>query len=304
MLQLLNSWFGLKQEINLPVRNIHPQHYDTVLISHANCPDGCASAWLLLRRYPQAYVHFANERDFNKDTKMPQLAGRHIILADWCYPTPILQRLLAIASKLTILDHHATSEPWCNEARRLGADVHFDVLRCGAELCAEYVNYTPWFLQHIRDRDLWLWEHPASKAFSAAFFDDGIRLSTLDKYEYETPSTVYDRGRVLIAHEEWALARMQRCTQLCTINGHAAAIVQSPTWGSELANVLLQNSEIAIACVITWDFRTSQWRVSLRSRPNEVNVATICEQFNGGGHPQAAGFTTSNLNFAVLTARI
>lgn len=299
MLQAIKNWVvGTVPEPT--VRNIHPEQYDTVIIAHSSCPDGTASAWFLLRIHPTAYVHFVHERDFNKDTKMPQLADRHIILADWCYPINILRRLSAVVSKLTIYDHHDTAREWCEEATRLGAEVHFDVTKCGAELCADAVNYHPWWLVHIRDRDLWLWEDKNSKAFSAAFFEKGIRLGTLDEFHQSNPEDVYAYGRTILAHEKWALDRVTRTAQRCIIESILSIVVQSPTWGSELGNELLECSDAHVAIVVRYCFRTNRHFISLRSRPesghNHVNVARICEKYGGGGHPCAAGFSAPDLS--------
>jgi hypothetical protein len=277
MLQAIKSWF-VSTGPELIVRNIHPENYDTVIIAHASCPDGTASAWFLLRIYPTAYVHFVQERDFNKDTRMPQLAGRHVILADWCYPVNILRRLSVIVSKLTIYDHHDTAREWCEEAKRLGAEVHFDVAKCGAELCADAANYHPWFLVH----------------------EKGIRLGTLDEFHNSTPEDVYAFGRTILAHEKWALDRVARTAQRCIIESIPAIVVQSPTWGSELGNELLECSDAHVAIVVRYCFRTNRHFVSLRSRPesghNHVNVARICEKYDGGGHPCAAGFSAPDLS--------
>ena len=43
------------------------------------------------------------------------------------------------------------------------------------------------------------------------------------------------------------------------------------------------------------------YRISLRSK-NRVNVARVAEQFGGGGHSNAAGFTLRQVDLPALTA--
>lgn len=281
------------------VRNIHPIDYDVVLLVHGSCPDGLASAWLLLRKFAGAYVHFAHERNFTKDTRMPKLTNKHVIIADFSYDVETLRRISTIASKLTILDHHDTARDWCENARAF-ADVTFDMTKCAAELCADMVGYHPWWLQHIRDRDLWLWEHPRSKEFGAALFEFGLKLTTLDMFASMQPADVYDIGATAIAHEQWALERIGRNAQLCTVGTHQARLVVASTFSSELGNYMLENFEEPIAIVARYDLRTRTHFVSLRSRkpehPDHVNVARICERFGGGGHPCAAGWPSPDLS--------
>lgn len=299
---LSRRWNAAKSsQITTPptVRNIHPIDYDVVLMVHGGCPDGLASAWLLLRKYPTAYVHFANERNFSKDTRMPRITNKHVIMADWCYDVETLRHISTLASKLIILDHHDTARDWCENARAF-ADVTFDMTKCGAELCADYVQHKPWWLQHIRDRDLWLWEHPRSKEFGAALFEFGLKLTTLDMFTSMQPADVYEIGAAAIAHEQWALERIGRSAQLCTIGTHRARFVVAGTFGSELGNYILENFDEPIACIARYDLRTRKHFVSLRSRKpdhtDHVNVARICERFGGGGHPCAAGWSSADLS--------
>ena len=136
--------------------------------------------------------------------------------------------------------------------------------------------------------------------FGVAFFENGLKLTTLDMFHNSDPEECYEQGRKIIAHETWALERVYNTAQQCTIADIPAVIVQSPTWCSELGNYMLEHSTAHIAIVTRWDFRTNKHFVSLRSRPvssqDHINVATLCAQFGGGGHPCAAGFSAETLS--------
>ena len=75
-----------------------------LVIYHANCADGFTAAWA---------VHQAMDADFHPGVHgepPPDVAGRDVILVDFCYPRSQLVALASIARSILVLDHHKTAE--------------------------------------------------------------------------------------------------------------------------------------------------------------------------------------------------
>ena len=100
------------------------------------------------------------------------------------------------ANDLLVIDHHKSAMVELHDI----SNAIFDMSKSGATLAWEFFHpgkEAPKFIQYITDRDLWKWELPYSKEFSAAFdmvpfdfeefekfeddsvFDDAVKLSLI-----------------------------------------------------------------------------------------------------------------------------
>ena len=74
-----------------------------LVIYHANCADGFTAAWA---------VHKAMPADFYSafyQAPPPDVAGRDVIMVDFCYNADVMQLLRRTARSLLVLDHHKTA---------------------------------------------------------------------------------------------------------------------------------------------------------------------------------------------------
>jgi oligoribonuclease NrnB/cAMP/cGMP phosphodiesterase (DHH superfamily) len=182
-----------------------------------------------------------------------------------------------------------------------------DMKRCAAEIVWVALHgkeaSVPWFLKHVRDRDLWRWDHKDSKAFSAAFYNDGYTFATLDAYVKMDQSQIhalYAKGAKLLEVESAVVTKLCGTATVCDMllgdSKVRVILVESQICVSEIGHALLAlHPEIHVAAIAHFSLSTKCWKISLRSRPvgNEkhVNVATVASRFfEGGGHPPAAAF--------------
>jgi oligoribonuclease NrnB/cAMP/cGMP phosphodiesterase (DHH superfamily) len=368
-----------------------PLEYNTVIIAHAGCPDGTASAWafthavlelragrpvLGLRNNPlklPIYIHFTTERNFFADKKMPSLTGKEVYVVDFSYPIETILYLLASdesrtkisriiridprailrdhkPTKITVWDHHQTAEEdifiareaWMS-SRGLREDeiaemqhillkfsYVIDKTRCGAEIvwdmlfqeridekwiCDKKMTTRPWFIQHIRDRDLFLWEHPASKMFSSAFFSRGITMYTLDfilLYTQEEREKFYAEGKLLLEIDAAVTKRACERKDLVTFvvpnrdpsvmyDVYTIWAVNLPFMQTEVGNALVGTEIVSnvsnvvnvntnvntnttdvptkkyadFAFVYRWNTETESWDISLRG-DNTAKLAPQC----------------------------
>jgi len=279
-----------------------PTEYDTVVIYHAGCADGLAAAKAFShaheygRDFGTVYYHYTFERDFHKDKSMPNLVGKHVFIVDYSYPRNVLVHIRSQALSLTILDHHKTAASDLAEPIPDVISV-FDMDRCGAEITWDYlygVEARPWWLIHIRDRDLWEWKDGNSHAFSAAFTDLGMSFETLDTIHalqgFER-NDFYTRGKLITEFQNKEVESLCNFAELVEFEGYAVYALNSPRYRSETGNVLALRPNCKFSFVYRYCIDRDEWWVSLRGiSENKIDLGLLAKKYGGGGHPNASGF--------------
>ena len=86
------------------------------------------------------------------------------------------------AEALVVIDHHKSAVVELHDI----SNTIFDMKKSGAMLAWEFFHpgkEAPKFIQYIQDRDLWQWELPYSKEFSAAFDMIPWEFDEYEKFE-------------------------------------------------------------------------------------------------------------------------
>ena len=165
-----------------------------LLITHKNCPDGlgCAiatKAWHVENGYDVPEIVFVQYGD-----AVPDCTGKVVLMADFSFDLPTIEKMHGDSEYLYILDHHKTSE----ETLKTVSDDYatFDSSKSGAVLTWEYFygdREVPKILLYIQDRDLWKWELTNSKEFSAGFrLYDWDSLNRMNLNDILTTSFISD----------------------------------------------------------------------------------------------------------------
>jgi hypothetical protein len=178
----------------------------------------------------------------------------------------------------------------------------FDLDKCGAEITYEEVAAParisrPWYLRHIRDRDLYEWKDPKSRYFSEALHDIGpteANFCRLDLMSEAEIAKFYLAGEEIIAHTEYFIKKIVAKSERVRFRGHRAVVAESKILQSEIGNALMTapgNESAEIGIVIRYNFESAFWNVSLRGiRERSPDLSEIACYFGGGGHYCAAGF--------------
>lgn len=258
-------------------------HVDFV-IYHANCSDGFGAAWAAHKALGGRAQYYAA---FHGDPP-PDVKGKHVVIADFSYDLETTKKMIEDSASLVILDHHKTAK------ERLGdlPQLLFDNNHSGAVLSWNYFHpgkEPPRFLKYIEDRDLWKWELPYSKEFSAAF---DMVLWEFEEFEkFEDDSVVDDainRGKYILAYSKTVIKKICEKAQPRKWRGKNVMLVNSSHWQSEIGNKLSQDCDFAV--IWYYSHETHKSRVSCRSFHEEVDVTEIAQLYGGGGHKKAAGF--------------
>ena len=263
---------------------LDPQSVDLV-IYHENCSDGFAaaySAWKLLgdkaEYYPAKY-----------GSHPPNVEGKTVVILDFSYNNATTKKMIAEAKSLLVIDHHKSAMTELHDI----TCTHFDMNQSGAMLAWKFFHPSkeaPRLIKLIEDRDLWRWEIPYSREFSAAF--DMVKFD-FEEYEKFLADSEVDnaqaRGAYILAYSETVISKIAKNASPRRMGGKSVLVVNSPAWMSEIGN----NLGLACDFAVVWyyDHRSMQVKVSLRAYHDDTDVSEIAKKFGGGGHRKAAGFS-------------
>lgn len=284
-------------------------------IYHGGCDDGFGSAWVVRKAlgevefYPGVYA-----REPPPDS---YISGRDVIMVDFSYKRPVLDEMFRKARSLLILDHHKTAAEdlagyrapfgpgWERHLQNVGQDdmencqqpyALFDMNRSGAGITWDFFFpdvARPPFINYLEDRDLWRKALPNGDEFTIALRSYPQEFSDWDE--------LYGRGVHALIDEGYALQRYyRRRVEELKLHAYPARLGQDSCWisnapyfaASEVAGELCDRPGATFgACY--FEVAPGKWQYSLRSR-GDFDVSTVARRYRGGGHKNAAGFTSDD----------
>ena len=268
------------------------------VLYHANCPDGFGAALA-------AYMKYQDDAEYLPvayGQPVPALKSEsHVMILDFCYPREELEALCQAHESVTVIDHHKTAEPILAEVQgasgRYPLIVYFNLNESGATLTYEFLHgdlqSAPLLFHYLKDRDLWRWELPDSKAISEAIrsypttFDQWLEWAVSD----DALLALVPEGTAILRHVG------KRVQALCKdnvrwyrIGGYDIPAVNTPLYGSEIGNALAEEYGDKAPFAACYSLQSDgQWRWELRSI-GAFNVGEVAKSLGGGGHTNAAGF--------------
>ena len=255
-----------------------------VVIYHANCNDGFGaaySAWKLLGN--RAEYHAASH-----GSPPPDVTGKKVVVLDFSYDNATTKAMIEQAEELWVIDHHKSNMVELHDI----SNTHFDMTKSGAMLAWEFFHpgkESPKFINYIQDRDLWQWELPYSKEFSAAF--DMVPWN-FDEYEKFEDDSVFDdavkRGSYILAYSKTVIKKVCDKAHKKEFEGKDVMVVNSSHWMSEIGATLAKDCDFAM--IWYYDHDACIYKCSLRAFHDAMDVSEIAKRFGGGGHRKAAGF--------------
>ncbi len=280
------------------------------ILSHKNCPDGCASAILVKKVYPEARIHMLNHNILNDFyerliNKAPE--GSTIVVIDICPDKAFLQVSLEKIQKknlrVEIFDHHQTND-WLENfnsgeepsPKKSSLEANFSDQACASlmfwekyqEEYPELKSYEN-FVRAINDRDLWINEIKEGKVlaklhqvigdnkFTERFLlNPSLELDEKEKYALEIELNKENKRNELL------LNKMEIKDDL---DKKRYGVVYGEANSSDLLNQAIINYDLDYAILINLNSKKG----SIRSN-GKFDCAEYAEKFGGGGHHNAAGF--------------
>jgi nanoRNase/pAp phosphatase (c-di-AMP/oligoRNAs hydrolase) len=280
-------------------------HHDVILamrhplvIYHGNCMDGFGAAWAAHCTFQDnaEYMPAAHGEPNTIEPLSAKVRGRDVLILDFSYKRHFLNELAAEARSLVVLDHHKTAE----EDLRDFEGALFDMNRSGAGITWDTLNQDapgrPPLIDYVEDRDLWRFRLPYTKEINAwigcvdfNFRDYGDLAADI----MARPTDVRLRGEAVLRKLDRYVNEMAKQARRVSFAGHDdIPAVNAPYINtSELVGHLAESALFAIG----W-FRDAggTYRYSLRSR-GDFDVSALAKRFGGGGHKNAAGFSSTDL---------
>jgi hypothetical protein len=289
---------------------------EPLIIHHRGCADGICGAmviWLGLGR--RGELRAAQYGEPPPDVE--EVAGREVWIVDFSYPREVLLRLHETARALVVLDHHKTAEASCRGL----PFCTFDMERSGARLALDRLDMAPnWtglssaeqvaieaVVDYVEDRDLWRFDLPHSQEINAYLASWPRTLDAwvaiLDRIKGKWAwADIVGQGTAILRRERQLVEIM--CGNARPMRGpgpdrdsERLLLVNAPVLQSEVAGELAARDGVDYA-VAWWQRSDGQYQYSLRSTGG-LDVAAIAQEFGGGGHAQAAGFTSDLAPFYI-----
>lgn len=274
-------------------------------------------------------MNYTNDRALLEDV-VASATNRETYILDFSFPRDVMDAIFENAKRVVWLDHHKTAfEMWgqpSEDPRYKETSSHSCILldnnKSGALLAWEYFHpgtEVPMLIQHIDDRDRWQFKLDGSKEFHATLasqkpwtFEQWHKY-TLEPYEVDFD--IREGAAILRAHSQnvqAALKQARSCVIIPVIIDSAASYKAPWVWGNSaefgdfcFASGLAANAPSFLASDLghelanksgtfglVWSMAgDGQIHCSLRSN-GDYDVSAIAKAFGGGGHRNAAGFST------------
>lgn len=281
-----------------------------MIIYHAHCSDGFGAAWA-------AWRHFNREAELVPATygkAPPDVTGRNVYILDFSYKSDVLMEMCIKASYITLLDHHKTA--YENLSAEFGdyefskttpemfefyddipdaSNIHVkvDMQHSGAMLAWQYFFGDlppPELLLHIEDRDLWKFAMPNTRPILSALTSYDQEINTWDELMSADLVEMCHEGKAIerkYQKDVKAIVAMSQRTGW--IGGYNVPMANCPAqFASDVGSTMAVGHSFAATYYDTEDGR----KFSLRSlKEGGLDVAKIAQEFGGGGHKSAAGFS-------------
>jgi len=272
----------------------------TTCIYHANCADGFGAAWVVRKALgPDVEFHAAHYGE-----PAPDVTGKNVIIVDFSYKYDVLVALADKAASVLVIDHHKTAMADLADVppAELHYDAHkknstgklhalFDMNRSGAGLAWDFFfpeQPRPPLINHIEDRDLWLFKLEGTREIMADLFSYPQDFPTWDRLFADEINWIRLDGVAINRQHQKTVADLVRTTKRrMLIGGHDVPVANLPFMFASDAGALMAEGELFAASY----FDTPEGRTfSLRSTDAGMDVSEIAKQYGGGGHRNAAGF--------------
>ncbi len=254
------------------------------VIYHADCTDGFGAAYA-------AWKQLGNRAEYHPckhGSAPPNVKDKVVAILDFSFDNETTKKMIVDATDLIVIDHHKSAMVELHDI----TNTHFDMAKSGAMLSWDFFHpgkESPKFIQYIQDRDLWKWELPYSKEFSAAFDMVPFEFEEFEKFEDDS---VFDdavkRGSYILAYSKTVVKKVCDKASSRKFDGMDVMVVNSSHWMSEIGARLAPDCDFAM--IWYYDHEDKFIKVSLRSFHDKIDVSEISKKFGGGGHRKAAGF--------------
>ncbi|MCU7835723.1 MAG: phosphoesterase [gamma proteobacterium symbiont of Taylorina sp.] len=274
--------------------------HPVIIIYHGNCPDGFAAALaadLFFRQYHNHHSHVSYYKGRHGNPS-PDCQGKEVYIVDFSYHRKEMKSICQQALKVTLIDHHISAEKELQqlESEHNNLKILFDMSQSGAILSWKFFHTTPppKLFEHIQDNDLWQFKLNRTRCIIMAIMSYPMEFELWSKWleSEEELLQLYNEGTILERQTNKLIERYKPAARQGKIAGYTIPVVNAPgSIGSELLHQLSDGYPFAAAYEDKRDKRVWQLRSGGKKA---IDVSEIAQQFGGGGHKNASGFSTTH----------
>ena len=272
---------------------------DIVVIYHAQCRDGFASAFAAWKKFGDNATYIPQRTQVEVST---EFQDKEIYVLDYGLEENVQRALEASNKKVIVIDHHPASEAGVTAFPQN----IFDADHSGAVLSWMYFHPdtpVPELMRYVEDHDLWKFELPDNRAFGSALkeydFDFKKWDDLLTKLEDPEFCTAFiNKGRIISEFEDSLIEGLMQYKEQVLFEGHKVwALNVARTYRSilrhNLATLNIDTDQPEIG--IVYYRNLGAVNISLRSN-GDANVRVLAEKYGGGGHDNAASIKVDSFN--------
>jgi len=286
----------------------------TLVIHHANCNDGVCAAAIAEQYHKENDMHISHfAMGYNNmvseiaehlvELRAKNLEVTNVLFVDFSLKLKAMQVLTKLVPEVLVIDHHIGAKEDTNHPD-YGADVIFDDKRSGAGLTWDYFypdlkDSRPMIVDIVEDRDLWNFDFDITEPVCAIIRDDGMDISRWVELLHLNPdevSSLGKKGQAVLDHNKAMIAtevnRQLNWPNVISIEGISKFhIFNSTTLISEQLNTLLSHPDYKLNTAVSYRMGNNGMLYCSARSIDDKSALEVAKRFNGGGHPNAAGFT-------------
>ena len=260
----------------------------TVVLYHADCPDGFGGAYAAWKKLGDAADYIPV-----KHGKPPPegFVGATVYFIDFCYPKETMDAIVSEAGSVTVLDHHEGMKEVVESMSKYA----YDAKRSGATIAWGYFHPgvpAPTLLKYVEDGDLYKFVLPYSRAVLGYVYSQPFEFAMWENLmknleNAEEREKIIARGIVYSEHFAHLVESIMKKAELVRFEGYDCYLAgASSEFTSDVGNGLAR-AKPPLALIL--NARADVIHVSLRS-VDDADVSAIARKYGGNGHPRAAAF--------------
>ena len=245
----------------------------TVVLYHANCPDGFGGAWSVWLARGDAAVYVP----VSHGDPPPDLpADASVLMVDIAYPREIALALNDRVRELVILDHHKSAQEDLGDL----PFTTFDMNRSGAMMGWNYMHpgqEPPPLIRYVQDRDLWRFELPNSREVTAALGSYPMEFGVWKNLSVDDLAL---EGQAILRFRDQTVQTIVGFARWGEIGGYRVPIVNATAHWSDVGHAMLEKYPEAPFVGAWYEDSEQTRRWSLRSR-KDFDVSVVAKKLGG-----------------------
>ncbi|KAA0259021.1 phosphoesterase [Deferribacter autotrophicus] len=260
-------------------------------ITH-NDLDGAGCGILVKKTLPDVVTYYLNYDEVDEFLKNNYVNFDKIIITDVA-PSKDIFDLIYREKDVLLIDHHKTTLHF----RDYKGVIH-SLDKCATFLTYEWllkegfeINEYEDFVKVVNDYDIWILEDSRSLELNMLFYLYGLERF-VDRF-LKKPSVDFEEKESFLLEIERGRQKdyLEKAKDYVTVNedkeGRRFGYIFAEMYNSELGHFLINELKLDYVIIIN----AQKKKISLRSR-KDIDVSIIAKRNGGGGHKNAAGFST------------